>query len=81
MRTTPDAQPESMPTKRTERQVFRRVLRKRNTSSLPGGTSMGANYDWNVLKRSMRSETADMLAVKQGYTGAKIGRSAVDEKK
>ena len=81
LRKIPDAQPASVPIKRTERQVFRRVFQRRAMSSFPGGLSIGKIDDRAILKKKITSETYESLAMKLGCTGAKIGKCAVGEKK
>ena len=77
LRTTPDTQPESVLKKRIERNLLKKVSRRRIMLSLQGGPLMGVNDLQAFMKRRMISETEDMLVVKKRRTGAKIGGSVV----
>ena len=74
MRTTPDAQTTSAPSKKMERQVFSRVLQRRTMSLSPGGMSMGESSYRSVLNRRITLETDDMFVMKKGCRGAGLHR-------
>ena len=71
---TPDVQPESITTKRTERQVFIRVSLRRTTSLFLGVPSMGDNAYQYILNRRKHLDTDDMLAI-----GGRVERGRNEE--